>query len=266
MEINKRQGYSQNYLSKKNLVSDLIDKAGISKNDLVIDIGAGKGRITEVLLKKARKVIAIEIDSELYKLMLYKFKNEENLELVNSDFLKYKLPKAKYKVFANIPFNITADIIRKLTSDKNLQAAFLVAQKDAAKKFVGKPLTDRNSMQSILLKPWFDVEAFWQFKREDFNPRPNVEIVLLKIERKRQPLLPENSKKMFESFVIYAYTREKVSRLTVDDWVNNFDRFAKTTSVKQKKMVSQKASEFLKKQKEVKKIHRTRRDKNWRDY
>lgn len=106
---------SQNFITSKNTIYKLIKKTNISKNDFVIEIGPGKGHITEALCEKSYWVTAIELDRSLYGNLINKFKSKNNVTLINKDFLNWKLPKKReYKVFSNIPFYITTKIIKKL--------------------------------------------------------------------------------------------------------------------------------------------------------
>lgn len=113
----KNLGYSQNFLVNKKLVERLISKSNIDVTDYVIEIGPGKGIITDVLSQHAGEVVAVEYDQELYN-NLVRYHSHDNVTYIFGDFLKYKLPlNRRYKIFSNIPFQITADIIRKLTDD-----------------------------------------------------------------------------------------------------------------------------------------------------
>ena len=120
---------SQNFLINKNLVRNLIVKSKLEKNDTVIEIGPGKGIITNLLAEYVGNVIAIEYDENLFRILVSQNKFE-NIEYVYGDFLKYHLPsKQRYKVFSNIPFQITADIIKKITEDNNsAEEIFLIVQ------------------------------------------------------------------------------------------------------------------------------------------
>ena len=107
--------YTQNFIVSKDLISELVKKSSITKDYLVYEIGAGEGAITNELLKKAKKVVAFEIDTNLFNKLSQRFKNEKSLKLRLGDFLSFSLPKQPYKVFSNIPFNITSSIVKKLT-------------------------------------------------------------------------------------------------------------------------------------------------------
>ncbi len=125
---------SQNFIKDKNLVRRLIQQSKITKKDTVIEIGAGTGAITEELAKVAGRVVAFEVDTELFKYLSAHLSDKySNLKLVRDNFLNCKLPtKGKYKIFANIPFNLTSVITKKITSSKNPPTdSFLFMQKEA---------------------------------------------------------------------------------------------------------------------------------------
>ena len=104
--------HSQNYLHSKQLVATLLSKSNICNDDIIIEIGPGKGIITIELAKKSKKVIAIEFDAKLAKTLSERYKESKKVQIIEMDFLKYKISvKEPYKVCANIPFNITADIM-----------------------------------------------------------------------------------------------------------------------------------------------------------
>lgn len=213
----RRRLHSPNFLAKRKLARKLISDSHIGKPDLVVEIGPGKGRMTRELLNCAGRVIAIEIDRNLCSLLRQRFKFFKNFEIVNSDFLRFRLPSEPYKVFSNIPFAITSDIVRKLTQDKYLKEAYLVIQKEAAKKFIGMPYAKTNSLISVHLKPWFDISVAWKFKRFDFEPMPRVDCVLVRIKRRDVALIPNLQKRRYERFMKYYYDRNKASRMRFDD-------------------------------------------------
>lgn len=141
-EIKNKSKNSQNFLHSDKLVSQLIEKSNIEKGDVVIEIGSGQGIITKQLAKKCKKVYGIEYDPYLYKKLNKMFYNIENVEIWHGDFLEFSLPeKQKYKVFSNIPYNITAAILSKLTSSSNPpEDAYLIIQEEAARNMLEAPI------------------------------------------------------------------------------------------------------------------------------
>jgi 23S rRNA (adenine-N6)-dimethyltransferase len=171
--------------------------------DTVLDIGAGTGSITRELAKYCQHVIAIEKDPDLIEQLTQTIRGLPNVELIAGDFLHVELPAYPYKVFANIPFGLTAEIITKLTGLQHSPlSSHLVVQIEAAHKYIGLP---RESMCALLLKPWFRVSIAHYFNRWDFSPVPSVDSVLLRIDRRQQPLLSPASRTLYRDFVVYCF-------------------------------------------------------------
>lgn len=174
---------SQNFLTSKRILERIVRKSTITKNDIVIEIGTGKGHLTEVLCRKADYVFSVEIDKKLYKHAKERLKNINNLKIICGDFMKYHLPdKGKYKVFSNIPYYLTTKIVKKLTQNPNPPSEiWLVMEKGAAKRFLGIP---SETKYSLYLKHRWKLDIAYFFKKEDFHPKPSVDSVLLHFLRK----------------------------------------------------------------------------------
>lgn len=191
---------SQNFLTSSKTIKRLLSLTSISSNDHIIEIGSGKGHITRELVKACRSVDSYEIDSRLYQYLQEKFVGENNLNIKHQDFLKAQLPKNQpYKVFSNIPFSITSEIMRKLTEASNPPTEiWLVMEKGAAKRFAGLP---NDNLSSLSIKPFFDSEIKYHFSRQDFHPMPSVDTVLLHLTKKSVSDIPIAQKKEFIGFI-----------------------------------------------------------------
>ncbi|MDR2606063.1 MAG: rRNA adenine N(6)-methyltransferase family protein, partial [Oscillospiraceae bacterium] len=190
---------AQNFLTSSAVINRIIRLSSLSKNDTVVEIGSGKGHITGRLIERCGYVYAVEYDRNLYAKLEYKFGGAGNIKLLNLDFLEFNLPKAPYKVFANIPFNLTTEIVRKLNNPRNAPAeAWLVMEKGAAKRFMGKPF---ESVMSLLIKPFFDTEIVYHFCRNDFHPAPSVECVLFHLKQKEIPDIKPSEVQSYSRFV-----------------------------------------------------------------
>jgi len=200
----QRISYAQNFLKDPCLVASLLDRCNIGHDDIVYEIGPGKGIITEQLALRCKQVIAIEKDSRLSALLLQQFADRANVTIHGGDFLNYQLPRKPYKVFANTPFNITTAIVTRLTTAQYPpEDAYLTLQKDAAEKFLGKP---HESLYTVLLKPWFEVEMMHHFQRKDFVPEPGVDVVMLRLRKRGPPLVNPADRQCFRDFVVYGLT------------------------------------------------------------
>lgn len=294
--MRKRIAYSQNFLKDESLVADLVDKSSITKEDTVYEIGSGAGIITKELLRRANRVVAFEIDQNLFSKLSKRFGSVNSLELRNVNFLNFKIPDQKYKVFSNIPFNITADVVKALTQSPNPpEDAYLIVQEESAKKFAGKPIDSKNSQMSVLLNPWFSFELFHRFNGDDFFPKPNVEVVMIKMGKRRIPLIEGDLKEGWQDFVTYTFNqfqpnivdgltkvfgkqkirglttklgfspKAKPSELEIKDWLNLFEAF-KSIQPQYQNIVKGSYSKLISQQEGLEKIHRSRTDKNWRKY
>jgi len=293
--MRKRIAYSQNFLKDKGLVAKLISQSTITKDDTVFDIGAGQGVITDELIKASGKVIAFEIDSNLFGKLEHRLESNKSVEVRLGNFLDYPLPNYPYKVFSNIPFNITSAVIKKLTEAQNPpEDTYLILQKEAALKFLGKPYDSKSSQLATLLKPWFDMTIVHNFDKNDFFPRPMVDIVLMRIEKRSNPLIGPDHKRLFEDFIVYTYNQfqpdvvkglskvlgretmlklakqigfspnSKPSELKFEDWLKVFDYLVKNTDQSHKIIVKGAFDRLQQQQQNLQKINRTRLDKNWK--
>jgi 23S rRNA (adenine-N6)-dimethyltransferase len=126
-----------------------------------------------------------------------------NVNVVEGDVQTYPLPDGDYKIFANIPFNRTADIVRKiLCASAAPSDAYLIIQKEAAEKFSGRPAETRFS---ILAKPRFQIQIIRELRRTDFEPVPGVDSVLLHIQKRSLPLVPPADADLFQKMVCYGF-------------------------------------------------------------
>ncbi len=253
----RRKLLSQNFLRGRGLTKSLISASGISWKDLVLEIGAGSGIITEHLLSLSRKVIAVEVDKGLYTLLSGRLGKNKSLELICGNFLEIDLPKKPYKVFSNIPFSITGEIIKKLLfSDNPPDSCNLIVQKEAAEKFMVNKRN--NSMLSILFYPWFEIKISHTFKRTDFNPSPNVDLCLLQITKRYIPFVTSDHKSKYRDFVVFKFTKSRgVNQWSPLHWLDSYTKGIPSRGA----FLSWQES-----QNKLQKIHRTRTDRNWRKY
>lgn len=194
---------AQNFLKSSRLVRLLINLSSIEPSDTVYEIGPGHGIITAELAQIAHRVIAIEKDPALVQQLRERFQYIHNVEIIADDFLQYRISDREYKLFANIPYNITAGIVRKILYMPPVpNEACLVMQKEAAEKFAGSP---KETLFSILATPLFNLQIIRELQRTDFKPVPNVDSVLLRIKKRRSLLIREEDTLLYRNFVRYGF-------------------------------------------------------------
>lgn len=203
-KTHKQVTLAQNFLRSSKLVRSLLETSSIGAGDIVYEIGPGRGIITAELARIARKVVAIEKDPSLARGLGLRFRNLDSVRIVADDFLRYPIPDRDYKIFANIPYNLTADIVRKILYASPVPAeAYLIMQKEAAEKFSGSP---NETQFSILAKPVFDIRIVRALRRTDFEPMPNVDSVLLHIKKRPLALVRNEDAALYRRFVHYGFS------------------------------------------------------------
>ncbi|HOV29701.1 MAG TPA: rRNA adenine dimethyltransferase family protein [Candidatus Dojkabacteria bacterium] len=194
--------YTQNLYINKEKLREIIASINLFPSDIVIDIGAGTGAITKELVKHCNNVIAYELDLRYFNRLEGLFKDNHNVTLKNEDFLTSTLPNKEYKVFANIPFSLTSDIINKITDiDSKLVEANLFVQKESSDRYTGMY---KNTQIATILSSIYDLCVTEDFDRKDFNPIPNVDIVLLRITKKDNP---ETEFELYRDFITYIFNQ-----------------------------------------------------------
>lgn len=199
--------YSQNFYTNKRHLQEMIRRALFSPDDIVMDIGSGSGIITEELSRYSKNVIAFELDADYFK-ELNKNISNSRVQLNNEDFLDAKLPEKDFKIFSNIPFTSTADIIKKITAaNSHLKEAYLFVQEEAAGRYIGYPA---NTQISAILNSRYTITIIENLDSRDFKPMPSVNIVLLKIARKDNP---EKEFEKYRDFVTHVFNQTNRSVL-----------------------------------------------------
>ncbi len=187
----------QHWLKDRLILEAIADYADIQPTDTVLEIGAGLGTLTSVLLDRAERVVSVEFDPELAKKLPKQFPGK-NLQVENADILSFDLNQLPvgYKVVANVPYYITSKIVQTLSTANNpASVAVLLVQKEVAERLAAKA-----GELSILA---LSAQIFWEVSlgpivgAEWFTPPPKVDSQVVILKRRNQPLVAENAQKVF---------------------------------------------------------------------
>lgn len=181
----------QNFLIDGNIVKNIVEKSGITKDDIVLEIGPGFGTLTEELALNAKKVISIEKDHRLMEVLDYTLRNYDNVKIINGDFLKTDLEKIfleeaegqKLKVVANLPYYITTPILERIIENKKYFSTISVmVQEEVARRVVASPNNKDYGSLTLYLKYNCNSEILIKVPRTVFMPSPNVDSAILYLE------------------------------------------------------------------------------------
>jgi 16S rRNA (adenine1518-N6/adenine1519-N6)-dimethyltransferase len=196
--IKAKKSLGQNFLKSQKAISEIINAGHINPDDTILEIGPGKGVLTEKLLEKAGKVIAIEKDLELISFLNEKFANEissKKLLILNEDILEFSdfsILTGTYKIIANIPYYITGAIIRKFLESKfQPERMVLLVQKEVAERIVARD--KKESILSISVKAYGLPKYIEKVSARYFSPQPKVDSAILLIANISKKLFTENN-------------------------------------------------------------------------
>lgn len=173
----------QNFLTNKEVLKKIIYAADLATDDIVLEVGPGLGILTEVLVRRVKKVISIELDKKLFSFLQTKFQGVRNLELINEDILKIQNSKFKiqnYRVVANLPYNITSNFLRKfLTAEIKPTDMVLLVQKEVAQRVCSLP--GEMSLLAVSVQLYGQPKIIDVVRKDNFWPKPKVDSAILKI-------------------------------------------------------------------------------------
>lgn len=185
-----KKNLGQNFLKSQEALRMMCTAGEVSEGDVVLEIGPGKGALTEKLLEKASQVIAVEKDRDLIELLTEKFANEiksKKLILLNEDILNFDISRviqkpSKYKVIANIPYNITGAIFKMfLSSDYQPERMILLVQKEVEERVVASD--GKESILSLSVKAYGTPKYMMKVHKRFFSPSPKVDSAIVAITK-----------------------------------------------------------------------------------
>jgi 16S rRNA (adenine1518-N6/adenine1519-N6)-dimethyltransferase len=199
----KRLG--QNFLVDKSGLKKIFEPARLSENDIVLEIGPGVGNLTQELAKKAKKVIAIEKDPRMVEILKETLKDFNNIKIIQADILKienwkliknWKLKNGNYKVIANLPYYITAPVLRKfLEIEKKPKLMIFLVQKEVAQKIYAK--VPKMNLLALSVQFYAQPKIIGYLSKKSFWPQPKVDSAILQI-RKIQSKRKMDSERFFK--------------------------------------------------------------------
>ncbi len=214
--IKPKKKLGQSFLLDGNIVRKIAAAAQITKEDIVVEIGAGIGVLTEDLARMAGKVIAVEIDPKLVEVLKEKLAPYSNAEIHSGDILKYdfkvlaKKYKSKIKVIGNVPYNISGPLIFHLLSFRSAINGFiLMLQKEVVQRLAAAPNNKSYGVPSVLLQMFASVEKIFDVPASCFHPRPKVESAVVRGAFLDKPLMELADAAFFTQLVKASFAQRR---------------------------------------------------------
>lgn len=207
IRLSKRSG--QHLVMDPTVLERMVEYAELSRDDTVMEIGAGTGNLTELLARRAGRVVAVEKDKQLFDLARERLRGQSNVKLILGDALKIDLPDFQ-KVVANIPYAISSDLTFRLL-EKNFKLAVLMYQKEFAERLVAKPGSGNYSRLTVNVYCRATAELLDEVPPEAFFPQPEITSTIVRIRPREPPFKIENER-VFSSLTraLFQHRRQRV--------------------------------------------------------
>lgn len=235
-----KKKFGQNFLTSEEILDEVISKANISKDDIILEIGPGIGTLTAKLLETGAEVISVEVDLELVKPLKDRFFMYDNFTIISSDILKVdiynemvkilekkgkKLDDRKIKVVANIPYYITTPIIFKLLENRNIVSEiYIMVQKEVAERICAKIGTKESSNITYMVS--YYTEYLWDIyvDKTKFMPSPKVDSKVIALRFRESPYPEVKDEELYFEIIRTAFLHRRKTFLNSVSSSNKIDK------------------------------------------
>ena len=223
--IRANKSLGQNFLISQSVVETIVESSEIEREDLVIEIGPGLGTLTKYLLEKAGKVICIELDKKMVRILEDRFKLYNNFELLYQDVLKVDLKNLikkekeknnfkNVKIVANLPYYITTPIIMKLLEEKlDLESITVMIQKEVADRLIATPGDKETGAITYSVYYYATSQAILEVPNDSFIPEPEVTSKVIKLNIRKNPPVKVKSKEVMFRIIKSAFMQRRKTLL-----------------------------------------------------
>ena len=223
--IRANKSLGQNFLISNEVVEKIINASDIKENDMVIEIGPGLGTLTRFLLQKAKKVLCVELDKKMIKILNDRFSDYNNFELINEDILKVNLKKiiednkkteqiANVKIVANLPYYITTPIIMKLLEEKlDIESITVMIQKEVADRIIEIPGGKNTGAITYTVYYYCESEKIIEVPNNSFIPEPDVTSEVIKMNLRKEPAVKIQEPKIMFMIIKSAFMQRRKTLL-----------------------------------------------------
>lgn len=212
----------QNFLIDESIVEQIIDGAEIGPDDVVLEVGPGIGVMTQAMARRAKKVVAIEIDDSLLPVLDETLAEEDNVEVIHGDVLKVDLQKIidekldgqAPKVVANLPYYVTTPIIMRFLEEQiPVTDIVVMVQKEVADRMVADPGGKIYGALSVVVQYYAEPSKVVKVPRSVFMPQPNVESSVVRLEKRPEPPVDLKAPDLFFKTVRSAFMKRRKTLL-----------------------------------------------------
>ncbi len=196
-----KKSLGQHWLYDSSVLKAIADAAGVVEGDEVLEIGPGKGTLTDVLVKMGANIMALEFDQDLISQLESRFSNCDKVAISHGDIRTFDYesmpkPPKKYKIVANIPYYLTSHLIRSISETPNPpEVAVLLIQKEVARRLCAEP--GQMGVLSVTAQYYYECKLDIEVPAKLFTPPPKVDSQVVVLKHRVKPLFDVDTKKFF---------------------------------------------------------------------
>ena len=210
--------YGQHFLSDEGILTSIVDALAPTSDDTVVEVGPGRGSLTDILVARSGRLLGIEIDRALAKQLGERYEGLPNVRIVQGDVLKTDLHAVAgpdFLLIGNIPYNITTPIVFKALEPPIPRRTVLLVQREVAERMAAAPDTESYGALSVNVGAVASVEQLLVVPASAFRPPPKVESSVVRITPRETPLVKLESLAQFRAFVqsVFSFRRKQMLRV-----------------------------------------------------
>jgi 16S rRNA (adenine1518-N6/adenine1519-N6)-dimethyltransferase len=209
--LKAKKKFGQNFLVDRYFISKIINEINPKEGNIILEIGPGKGAITEPILKKINHISVVEIDPDMIKILKYKI-STKNISILAEDILGIndEFFKKFNKIIGNLPYYIATEIILKLTKIYSSSSElYFMVQKEVAERITAKPSNKSFGRLSVILQYYFDTELLFEIPPEAFSPQPKITSAFIRLVRKKRVDTKVINRDSFEQIIKIAFSQKR---------------------------------------------------------
>ena len=213
-----RKSLGQHFLTDPRILARIADAVALSPGETVVEIGPGRGSLTDALLVRAARVVAIEIDRKLVELLREKYASQPRLTIIEADVLGVdfgEVAGGDYALAGNVPYYITTPILFQALRQPRALRSVLLVQREVAARMAAEPGADDYGALSVNVQAIADVELLFRIPAGAFNPPPRVDSAVVRVTPRAHPVVVAGEEERFRTFVqaAFALRRKQMRRV-----------------------------------------------------
>ncbi len=209
-----RKALGQNFLTDRNIITKIIAAAQPAPEDCVLEVGPGRGALTDLLAQRVRRLVAVEFDRDLAAILRQRFSDASHVVIHEQDVLKVDfgplLGADRFKVVANLPYNISTPVLFRFLEERHRFSKLVVMlQKEVGERLAAPPDCSDYGVLTVLFRQWFEVKREFLVAPGCFHPAPKVESVVISLVPLAQSRVEVGDQSLFERVVKAAFAMRR---------------------------------------------------------